>query len=297
MRKLLGVILIVALMILPVMGANDFANDPNLVGLWDFEDDLTDDTDNGNDLTAQTGVATYSTSHVYSGSKSYQGISGNDQMAREVSSLSAGFPLLTTSKKILTWVGWIRWDDYGAQNYIWTMGKDTGTDNSQVRIYCESSTLQIRMYYTDAGGNAETIVLISQPKDTDTHVGLRLNWAAKTWSIRTYRSSTVYTASGSMTYGIGYDFDANGAFGTGLQDPSGNPYTSLNWNGWLDEMGLFDRELTDDEIDAIRTGNYSPPGGSRNMLLLDVYVKNFFDKIFNPFAFAGEIDGWIQRSK
>ena len=87
------------------------------------------------------------------------------------------------------------------------------------------------------------------------HVGLRLDGAAPSLSLRVWRWSTGVVQTYSVTPS-GVVAANNNYLGVG---GDGNNSATSPFNGYIDEFIIWDRLLTDAEIDAVRAGTYLPP--------------------------------------
>lgn len=232
---------------------NDFSGDPNCVALFRFDGNAADGK-GGNDLTAVNSPA-YDSGDKKEGTHCLDLEGSSQQYAyRNDADLDAGFPGKSggseTSFSICFWVKPESFPAYGriickqANGVAWSWG-----------VYYDGGTGKIRFLIGYNNGNAYTGLVF----------GTALS--AGRW----YHIAVVYDAADNgMKIRIWDDYNGAllGSNATGTADgdmsPTGQPLmlgrdnaaSTYYYDGKLDEVVFFNKALSDENIDAIRVGNY-----------------------------------------
>jgi hypothetical protein len=225
---------------IPMLMKRNSATFPSsgLLAYWKLDGNSNDDSGNGNDGTDTSisyGAGKISNSAGFNGSTSRI-----DIPSIEPSSISVSAWVKFSSRTNQIMVEHIRTrDEYFGLNFRgWSLWMLTSLGNVGFSIYTGSTT---------PGATAET------PSDSP---------AVDTWfhfvgtfdgsTVRVYRNGVEGTsASVSLSYGTELEF-AN--IGVRQYLSYGGDYFSGWWNGNIDEVGIWDRALTADEVAALYNG-------------------------------------------
>jgi hypothetical protein len=237
---------------------NDFANDANCVALWRWEGDSV----GTNDLagTAPEPDVTY----VKEGESSscFEGSDEDFEVVDE--NLSADFPFKDgTSNKTISLVFWMRPTVVPTStNYKFIFSKYQSVgDNRSFAVYIYNNGTP-RIYMTigyNGGADGETVY------DTSTtiavnrwyHVGITFQDSDGAWRIR------IYDEDGSSTGETTGNFTQNININAITLRIGSMIAASASWyyEGYFDEMAVFDDVLSAADIDAIRSNTYNVQAG------------------------------------
>lgn len=226
--------------------ATNYCNDANCQGAWLFDDDLTDESGEGNTLTDNGSIA-YSTTRPNSltSGKSAQFDGSSDYLTRAHNDLSASFPGKGANQD-WAYCLWIYTDITNASQYWFNKG------NSFWGYFNDSSpdTLKIGQY--DNGWDADETDILSSPSATTWyHVAVSINGDGTNTGI-TYWISTSGGSFGDTANGT-TDTWANVAE---LMDASGDTSAfciggqsggSDKWDGYIYQPIIFNRTITSTE--------------------------------------------------
>ena len=201
------------------------------------------------------GSITEDTTNFKEGSCALQISSGSGYLTRSDGDLATGFPLKSgdTTKKFSA-CAWIRptsqatWRFiFGKTNYFWGSG-----GSNCFHLSRNSKRLYVGWGIVASPYNVDYDTGIDTEDNEWYHVGIAIDGIAKTLSVRVYRvsNSTVYTYSGTPAEELAI---CSVLWGIGLFADWGGNY----WEGQLDELVIFNRVLSDAEIDEIRSGTFS----------------------------------------
>jgi hypothetical protein len=253
--------------------ANDFSGDSNCQALYNFESGAmsTDSSGNSETLTWVAGPNTDTTNYKQ-GSASADLESGSNHYAyRADGNLNANFPGKGgTAKTTFSVCCWVRIESYPIDgNPDWATrticGKTRNVSSERswyVALNRETDESPWRWigYIGYNGGASEEPWAYDHQWQTGIwyHVGYTYDGSTKAWKIRVWddnAGSLVGEGSGTTTNTMSPD-TANFEVG---KTESG---VTLEMDGNLDELVIFDDVLTSAEIDAIRMGQYPSVGGS-----------------------------------
>ena len=233
--------------------ANDFSGDSNCVALWRFEDGaLTVDSIGTNTLTA-VGVPTADTSIYKEGGASvnynstYHGIFDAD--------LDTGFPLKNgdTNKKISVcfWVRFTNLPGTGLQTYLFSKWKVA--NQRSILIQCYNDGASSRFYLSIGSDAGDEFVDHGSALSAEVwyHIGVTYQDSDKSYKIRIWDDNAGALLGGAEVSGNTTNDIRVSTDPVRIAYPS--PY---DWQGKIDEMVVFNRILTSDEIDQIRAGTY-----------------------------------------
>lgn len=236
--------------------ANDFSGDSNCRALWRFESGaLTTDSKGSNTLTDNNTVGE-STSAYKEGSCCADFERGNSEyLSITDANLDSGFPTKSgdTNKKISVCF-WTRIESTTARD---AMGKWDGSKSW--KIYLDGSH-GLRLYQS-SDGSAEETAEHGTTMGTGTwyHVGVTYDDSDKSYRIRVWDDS-----AGAI---LGSDKTGNFTSNINIGDAPfliGAAVSSTYWfDGLIDELAVFDRVLTTNEIDQIRAGTYSAAASAK----------------------------------
>ena len=249
--------------------ANNFAGDPNVKALWRFESGAltTDSSGNGNTLTAvgtpteSTGVGGFkegSCAVSLDQSVEYQAFQRTD------GNLSIGFPLkYGTSNNIFTICGWTKLASlaHGLHGDIFAKTYNSDAYESlRIAWYRWNDEYRMTMVQGVAEVEGFNSVIAFTMTAADcigiwNHIAFTYNDSTKAWTARLWNDTTSTASSNSGT------FDHNiritncrivvGGYAWGAVEVYGI------MNVVLDEVVVFNRVLSDAEIDKIRQGTYT----------------------------------------
>ena len=283
MRRRLSIILV--LVCSSLAGAvNDFSD---AVSWWNFESDYTDELAAGNDLTtygspstsnAAAKVGTYSLYVLDSG--------GTDAVYRTDTNLSSGFPgkngtaneeitvcwwfrptVLPTSGGVhgllgkyywgSGYKGWYAWLYNSSGNYLWKMqkGNAAGTTDQTDDVTGDNPTL-------DPANNLAT----SRWYHCGMSVAANGDWRIRVWD---ETNAVVEQTTGNYSDNDGIPLLTVPWYIGARSNATGSSF-DVGSTGYYDEVVVWNRVLSQSEIDAVRGGTYSPPGsgGTRRRIIV-----------------------------
>jgi hypothetical protein len=262
--------------------ANDLSD---AVSWWNFEDDLTDELAAANDLT-QYGSLAYDEATYKVGANSLKTVvSGGIDAAYCVDGdLDAGTPGKSgTSNEVMTlalWVNFAALPSSGTAHMMVTKGYYVSPlIGWSVMVFNLSGTLEWRIGKGNSGGTA-----------AQTNDGGGTCVCVPTNAITTgqwYHVTVTYAANGDWTISAydltnTHDDHANGnwsdddglpclaiplSIGARCDDATATTFDS-GTTAYFDEVVIWGRVLSADEIDAVRAGTYAPPGGGSSVPLI-----------------------------
>jgi len=248
--------------------ANNFAGDPNLQALYRFEDEAltTDSSGKGNTLTAYH-VAVADTVNFKEGACAADFELDNESgYYREDADLNADMPLKngTTNKKF-TICSWCKVESIANVTHKDIVTKCmTTSDEQSLRFswwrYDDAAQLILTLVLgrAEAPGYQSITVFSFDPVGKWLHVAVTYDDSTRVWTGRLWDDGgdppTAYSSNGVATnnialydvrLGIGTSHYGTAQLGEGIFD------------GLLDETVIFNRVLSEAEIDKIRQGTYS----------------------------------------
>jgi hypothetical protein len=233
--------------------ANNFSEDARCVALWRFENGaLTTDSIGTNTLSAvATPVADLADYKEGAACVDIEYADG-DYFTITDTNLDAGFPLKNgdTSKK-LTWCAWIKQESQTATAAYILSKYDLVGNKRSIALVTTSNVLYVNWGYS-GGASYETLNTgIAIANGEWYHVALVVDGVLKTVSVRVYKASTgvVYTYTVAPTNELNVE---DAAFRVAARDGD----TSYRYDGRIDEVVIFDDQLTATEIDKIRKGTF-----------------------------------------
>ncbi len=243
--------------------ANDFSGDPNCVALWRFEDSpgFTVDSQGSNDLTNDG--ADEENTYYKEGSQSAKFVnSNNDSMTIADADQDAGFPWryadggsVEKSYSINFWMRFITLPSViGSYIYFISKAKLNGSILNCFSIASDGSNKLIFLKGYNSGASYE-IVTFGTAFEVDKwyQIGVTYDSSTKGYCLRVWDD----TANDFL------DSDLTGNFtnATDLVDVPlhlGRRHSNYGWlDGYLDELVIFNRVISTDEIDAIRNGTFT----------------------------------------
>lgn len=231
--------------------ANTFTNDSDCVALWKFDDgSLTTDSIGSNTLT-NVGVAADTEDKKEGNASAVFRIGTNDYFRIADADLDEGMPIKSTGGKTITICFWFKLDALDENHYFfnkqWT---DSGSPRLTLAAYIFNGTNRLK---------------VSTSPNGPTHYDLEHTSTLTTG--RWYHASVSYNnADYMMRIRIWDDTAQQVLGGMTVMGPTSDMYLSdqsylwLSINagsavrGHMDEMVVFKRVLTDNEIDQIRQG-------------------------------------------
>ena len=229
---------------------NDFSNDESCVAMYDYESGnfMTDSSPAGaNDLTdAGSGFSEDSTNHIHRGSQSAYGDgSATAYASRTDTNLSNDFPLKSGGGTAITICTWFS-NNGGSSRYIISKGNaSTG-----VYIYYNSSEgigFRIDGTYIWRSNEDPAVEDRFTAGSEDFHISFGVD-SSGNWSVRIWDDTNkkLVTGSGSGTTASANSVDF-GVGGLGTSCILGN----------LDETVIFNRKISNAEMDEIRNGTFN----------------------------------------
>ncbi len=241
------------------LAANDFSSDPNCAGLWRMESGAltTDSSGNGNTLTASASPPTADTANYREGAASGDFELDNSQyLTIADASLSAGFPLKSgdTNKKI-TVCCWIKPESLPyAGSYRYIVSKYGATTNKRsFALTLYGSSVAVLVGYNAGSSFVSIASTATVAVGKWYHIGAVLDDGNQEVGIRIYDAD-----AGTISFRWGNPGQAvavaDAAFRIGDRADGG-----FSFDGLIDEVAVFNRALSFDEIDRIRAGTYTGP--------------------------------------
>ncbi|OQB40344.1 MAG: hypothetical protein BWY06_01233 [Candidatus Latescibacteria bacterium ADurb.Bin168] len=239
--------------------ANNFSGDSDCVALWRFESGaLGEDSIGGNDLTSATsGTAA---SDCKEGSHSLElNASYNQAYYRNEKDLDAGFPLKDgDTTKLMSICGWFKLDRNDVTQVV-VAKFDYMNDKQSVRLYFNGFDGKLKFQWGYGNWNSVTYELLSSiSTDTWYHFGIVIDGVGKTFFARVWDDDAESYTDTSETPGTEIGA-VESPFTVGCYMAGSTP--AAQWDGHIDELVVFKRELDADEIDEIRQGTFGGGGG------------------------------------
>jgi hypothetical protein len=231
---------------------NDFSRDINCMALYRFESgNLTVDSKGGNTLTA-SGSPTSDTSDYKEGDGSVdlEPTGGNDYFSCSDANLDNGFPYKNgDTKKNLSVAGWVKPEQFGTGLAICSKSSAVG---GSFDIYITSGGILTLAVF--GGGSWQSYAFgTAMSVDKWYHVAITYKWSDAAYRIRVWD----YDAGALL------DSDTTGN-GTKNVSATTDPFyvgtsgaISRYYDGWIDELVIFNDLLNVTEIDEIRQGIYN----------------------------------------
>jgi hypothetical protein len=228
-------------------GGNSWANDSNVKAAWNFSiANILADSKSTNTLTrVRKGVV---------GVPAKQGITSlhsGDENANYLnildSNLVAGFPLKSgDTTKVISVCCWVRMS--ATSSCIWSKF-NTGSKRS-LALDIESGKFRI-LWGTGNGSSSDAFDTgIAVSNNTWYHVAAMVDGVNKTLTVRVYNDTTqsvsTYTGSPGNVLWVG-----DAAWCIGNREDGGNVF-----KGFIDEVVVFNRLLSNADVDVIRAGTY-----------------------------------------
>ena len=241
---------------------NHFNLDPSCQALWRFESGaLTADSIGANTLTPANSPGNAPT--YQEGLNAAALVNASHQyFAIPDASLSANFPMKSgdVTKKV-TICGWFYANSLSAQRYLWGKNIFPNSGAGGVMLSCYYNSLYLSYAYS--GGRADTLITSGLITGRWYHCAIIVDGVNKTVEGRLWDTValtvTDVTATMANPMAITADDFRIGAF----SDQNSN-YT---WDGYIDEVVVFNRLLSQAEVDLIRNQNYvsQTPGSCRSL--------------------------------
>ena len=242
--------------------ANNFANDPDVVALYRFESGAltTDSSGNGNTLTDINTVAEDTTNEKEGACCADFTKANYEVLYCTDANLSSNFPLKSgTSNKKFTISAWIRLKSVDpAGTYYGIFSKHGYGLSSFWMGFNGNEKLMFVLGYNN-GDSEEVSSRHATALSTNTwyHVTVSYDDSDKSYAIRVRDAdgSVVGTdLTGNTTNNINVE---NGIMGIGAVNYSGGTWIHC-FDGLIDELVVFKRVLTADEVTDIAKGQYTP---------------------------------------
>lgn len=263
--------------------------DANCRGAWLFDDDLTDESGEGNTLTAN-GTPGYSTDRPtgFTSGKSIELDRGTpDYLTRAYADLSANFPG-KADKQDWAYAFWGYWDSISSAAQA-PFSKYYGSF-----YFGPSSTGVITLWQRDSGGTVGSTTLDTLSGATWYHIVCSMNGDG---------TDTVYTvwisteaAFGNVRNGTGGTFSGCGdvrnhdvAFCLGQRN------TDLPMGGHIYQPIIFDRTLSAAEAEELYTYGFDYAGVGGSAVPLIMQKRRQAARRRRSGLFAIQMPGWIRR--
>ncbi len=242
--------------------ANNFANDPDVVALYRFESGAltTDSSGNGNTLTDLNTVAEDTTNEKEGACCANFTRANYEVLYCTDANLSSNFPLKSgTSNKKFTISAWIRLKSVDPSGTYYGIFSKHGYGLSSFWMGFNGNEKLMFVLGYNNGDSEEVSSRHATALSTNTwyHVTISYDDSDKSYAIR------VRDADGSV---VGTDLTGNttnninvedGRMGIGAVNYSGGTWIHC-FDGLIDELVVFKRVLTADEVTDIAKGQYTP---------------------------------------
>ena len=286
MRRLLSILLLILIFSHPLLGANDLSD---AVAHWTLESGAmgTDVSDGGNNLTVNNVTADGDVGDFKE--DSYSGIFGSGTGSRMYladASLDAGFPWSSGESATGSVCFWFKPNNSelptnGETNGLFAKYAFTTPDTDKRTMLIAFKQVDAeaghdRIVFTngydddDPGGAGETYAHASDLSgSTWYHIGFSYNATNKAYKL------TIHDESSQ----VGTDLDSTSAHDMSLTDSPleiggyDNGSSALFADGHIDDIIVWDRALTLDELDTVWAGTYAPPSGSSIIPILGPQLR------------------------
>ncbi len=255
-------------------GQNDFSGDATCVALYNVESgNIVVDSAGTNTLTNSGGNITSDTTNFKQGSGSALSTSADYELFINDVDVDAGFPGEGgTGNTSFSFCLWSRHTTLNADNYLISKyNAGTGARSYFIDVEDNAGDKQVRLVIGYNGG--ASAIVAGQHTGTNFvvnqwyHTGVTYDGSTKDWRIRVWDdngssvSETTDTAAETMS-------PDTAAF-TIFDAPSGVTGTL----GQIDEVVVFNRAITADEIDQIRQGIFGASAGQFIMISKDFWTN------------------------
>ena len=251
--------ILVLLICAPAWSANYFTGDPNIMALYNHEEDLyrTDSSGQGNDMLS-IGVSSDTTNYMQGSASADFTAADEDELYIVDSSLSDKFPFQNTNTQTLMSVaGWFRFETTGTTQLL--VGKYAALSSPALRSWAVFVNIaELFRFSTSTDGTTSTAQNLTVAHTLVVnqwyHFGVTYNDTNGAVALRLFdpNDSQTYTASATFNRPM-YLCDVRFYMGASDAAASGFEYPL---DGQLDEICVFNDLLTADEIDEIRAGTY-----------------------------------------
>lgn len=267
MKRIVLAILFLAALSGPAFGVNDY---DDAVAVWRFEngsgEGLNDSTANGQTLTEVSDVW-FPTSPVAEGTYSVQFSASTgvkDYLTIADASLVSGFPYKSgETNRVITVTAWVQWGvlpDPGVSDFIvgkWTAAGDKRSFGLYLKNDGGTYKFILKSGY-NSGANEDATAVLTAPggwiaTGTWYHVAYSIN-ASGTYYLQAWNGSSEITLT-SATWSNGAPSITTSAFSM-IGDGGG---VAFIWRGNMDEVIVFARALSADEMTNVREGDYTAP--------------------------------------
>jgi hypothetical protein len=266
--------------------ANDFSNDSNCVALWKCDtSDILADSIGGNNLTNDGMLS--KTDYYMEGDGSTYAQSANQTQYITSANMDAAIPFKQgDSNVVFSICFWFRPESTLVSWARYIMGMwESGSALSWLIYIVDTTSRELAVVIRAGGANEPYYTGYNLIHDRWYHMGFTYNYTDGSFKLRVWddtAQSVVVNASDNFVNPM--QTGANG-FNIGGQ---GN----RSYQGWYDEVVVFDRVLTVDEIDEIRNAAYgeqplTPPSSPPACAALTVYCRNaLLDHLFDKSTFT-----------
>ena len=228
--------------------ANRFDDDSSCKALWRFEsaEALLVDSKSTNTLTAVAG-ATVNTSDYKEGVGAADLTRASNQYFNITdANLASGFPFKSSeSNRVATFCCWAKWDSLGVVNQG-IMGKLQVANSCGAYMYNSKIYLDWNASWQDTGITLSTGIWY--------HIACRMDGPNGDSDVRIYRASDGQIFTYAKT-----NWAVLGSCTADFRVGTFNTATNNCFDGIIDEAVVFNRLLTDGEIDLIRLGEFGWP--------------------------------------
>lgn len=275
--------------------ANVFTLDPSVIALWRMEYDAYTDDSKGNNILTPGGICTTSGDYYKEGERSFHAVrSYGSTLYLPVVDMDYGFPLSTgkdaTDDNAMTIVMWFRITDYAtlqSDRYLWAWRNDADSTGYH---YCRMSNIGLALETNISGASCTTVT------------GLSLNqWYFLALCTRTNAANPAYRDTKIHCWD-----DTAGSWKlqweqTQSQPPiltAGRFEIGTGSDGFYDEVVVFNRYISDEEIVLIKDGDYAYTTGMQAAIVAtteisgDLAVASFAPWFVRPQQPISEVLEW-----